>query len=282
MAELEKISVSRHLAPKVTVREFQYDPGVLDFPVLPHDEIHIWHQSLTWGFAVIESCSDLLSPDELQRAGRFRFVHDRKEFILCRGTLRILLGYYLNRPPKELRLGYSEFGRPGLAANPPESDLEFNVSHSDDLALLAFARGRQIGIDVERVRRNFGTGEVAERFFSEVERVGLRELPQEKRHEAFFRCWARKEAFIKALGEGLSHPLDQFDVSLAPGAPPALLATRPDAREAKRWMLWDIQVPGEYAAALAAETHGNPRRVNKTSAAKTSRFPIDPTDYDLR
>jgi 4'-phosphopantetheinyl transferase len=254
LAELEKISVSRRLAPTVTVREFQYDPEVLDFPVLPHDEIHLWHQSLTWGFAFIESCSDLLSPDELQRAGRFRFVHDREEFIVCRGTLRILLGYYLNLPPKGLLLGYSEFGRPSLAANPPERDLEFNVSHSGDLALLAFASGRKIGIDVERVRRNFGTSEIAERFFSEAERAALRELPHEQRRQAFFRCWTRKEAFIKALGEGLSHPLDQFDVSLAPATPAALLATRPDAQEAKRWMLWDIRVPNDYAAALAAES----------------------------
>jgi 4'-phosphopantetheinyl transferase len=119
--------------------------------------------------------------------------------------------------------------------------------------LLAFASDRRIGVDVEKVRRDFSTVEIAERFFSEAERCALRELPREQRHEAFFRCWTRKEAFIKALGEGLSHPLDQFDVSIAPGMPPALLATRPDAREVTRWTLRDVEVPGDYAATLAAE-----------------------------
>jgi len=124
--------------------------------------------------------------------------------------------------------------------------------------LLAFAEGRQVGIDVEKLRRDFATSEIAERFFSIAEREALRALPQDQRHEAFFRCWTRKEAFIKALGEGLSHPLDQFDVSLAPGGPAVLLATRPDAQEAKRWKLWNIYVPGDYAAALAAEANGSP------------------------
>src|SRR5208283_6416 len=146
---------------------------------------------------------------------------------------------------------------PMLATSASSDTLDFNVSHTAGLALLAFARGRKIGIDVERIRRDFGTAEIAERFFSKAERAALRELPQEQRHEAFFRCWTRKEAFIKALGEGLSHPLDQFDVSLAPGQPAALLAARPHAEEVTRWSLWDLQVPGDYSAALAAESESS-------------------------
>ena len=103
------------------------------------------------------------------------------------------------------------------------------------------------------MRRDFSTAEIAERFFSVAERAALRGLPQEQRHQAFFRCWTRKEAFIKALGEGLSHPLDQFDVSFAPEEPAALLATRPIAEEVRRWVMWNVQVPGDYAAALVAE-----------------------------
>lgn len=204
--------------------------------------------------AAIEGFRSLLSPDELQRAGRFRFDIDRNSYIVSRGTLRSLLGSYLNVPPRQLRFTYSEYGRPSLANETPGSKIDFNVSHSRRVALIAFARGRQIGVDVEYVRRGFGTSEVAERFFSTVERHALRELPHEQRHDAFFRCWTRKEAFIKALGEGLSHPLDQFDVSLAPGSPAVLLATRPDSHEVHRWKLWNIDVPHEYAAALATES----------------------------
>ena len=135
----------------------------------------------------------------------------------------------------------------------PGNGLDFNLSHSAGIVLLAFARRRRIGIDIEAVRRDFSTTEIAERFFSPAERTALRQLPHGQRHQAFFRCWTRKEAFIKALGEGLSHPLDQFDVNLAPGEPAVLLATRPDATEAGRWALWNVPTAGNYAAALAIE-----------------------------
>lgn len=249
------MNVARVPSPTVAVREFQYDPDALCPSELSHDEIHVWHQSLTWGLGVIQSLRELLSPDELARAERYRFNEDRKEYILARGTLRMLLSSYAKVPAKELRFGYSEFGRPSLLTETPADAVDFNVTHSGDMALFAFARGRKIGIDVEKVRRNFATNEIADRFFSTVERGALRELPLKQRHEAFFRCWTRKEAFIKALGEGLSHPLDQFDVSLSPGVPPAILTTRPDAAEVKRWKLWNIKVPSDYAAALAAESN---------------------------
>jgi 4'-phosphopantetheinyl transferase len=241
-------------APTVRVLDYRYDPDALGSQVLPHDEIHVWKQKLNSEFAGVELFGRTLSADELQRAGRFRFDAGRNEYIVARGTLRVLLGSYLNIPPGQLLFTYSEYGRPSLVNDSPVRDVDFNISHSSGVALLAFARGRKIGIDVEYVRRDFGTSEIAEHFFSTAERAVLRDLPQEQRHEAFFRCWTRKEAYIKALGEGLSHPLDQFDVSLAPAVPAALLATRPDAQEVRHWKLWDIEVPGDYAAALAAET----------------------------
>jgi 4'-phosphopantetheinyl transferase len=241
-------------APTVAVREFYSGATDVSSLALAHDEIHVWHQSFARSGAELDAFRSYLSPDELLRAGRFRFDADRHEYIISRGTLRTLLGRYLQVAPQDLRIAYSEFGRPYLIGMAPAAMLDFNVSHSGDLALLAFASGRKIGIDVERVRCNFGTSEIAARFFSEEERAALRELAHHQRHQAFFRCWTRKEAFIKALGEGLSHPLDQFDVSLAPAAPAALLATRPDDQEAKRWMLWDIRVPNDYAATLAAES----------------------------
>jgi 4'-phosphopantetheinyl transferase len=240
----------------VSVREYQWTPAASGALALGLNEIHVWSQPLTRAPGDVESFRRLLSPDELQRATRFRFDNNRNDYIVSRGTLRSLLGLYLNAPAEDFSFAYSEYGRPSLHTDNPGQTLDFNVSHSGDMALVAFARGRRIGIDVEKVRRDFGTSEIAERFFSEAERESLRQLPVGQRHEAFFRCWTRKEAFIKALGEWLSHPLDQFDVSLTPDSPAVLLATRPEANEVKRWKLWNIQVPG-YSAALAYEAESS-------------------------
>jgi 4'-phosphopantetheinyl transferase len=218
--------------------------------VLPACEIHVWRLAIRSILEPLDALADLLAPDEFERARRFRFDEDRKEFITSRGTLRLLLANYLSAAPAQLSFQYTEYGRPKLAVDSP---IDFNVSHSRGMLLFAFASKRRVGIDVERIRRDFSTLEIAERFFSESERKDLRNLPAEQRHEAFFRCWTRKEAFIKALGEGLSHPLDQFDVSLAKSARPILQATRPDPDEVRNWLLWDIEVPEGYAATLAGE-----------------------------
>ncbi len=235
------------------IRRLTWPTDVSSDLALGSDEIHVWTQSLSRSTDQVNSFRSLLSPDELERAGRFRFDENRTEYVVARGTLRTLLAAYLSRSARDLTFVYSEYGRPSLTAESSAGMLNFNIAHSGNVALLAFAYGRRIGIDVERVRRNFVTSEVAERFFSAAEREALRQLSEEERHDAFFRCWTRKEAFIKALGEGLSHPLDQFDVTLTPAAPAQLLATRPEASEVKRWMLWDISLPGDYSAALAAE-----------------------------
>jgi len=237
--------------PRVLERRFD-EVGSTNLP-LASDEIHIWQRQLRCDRHVIQTLEGLLHSDELARAARFRFPSNRDEFIVSRGTLRRLLGGYMSCPPEELRLTYSQHGRPQLDGLRLGDRVEFNVSHSGDVIVLAFARARRIGIDIEHVRTDFSTAEIAERFFSLAEREALRKLPVEQRQAAFFTCWTRKEAFIKALGEGLSHPLDQFDVSVIPGQPAALLATRPDAEDAARWSLWDISVPAGYGGALAAE-----------------------------
>ena len=237
----------------VSVREYQQLPTACDRLALGLNEIHVWSQPLTRTQGEIAPFRRLLSPDELERAARFRFEHNRAEYIISRGTLRFLLGLYLSVAGEDLRFDYSAYGRPSLHGESPRQTLDFNVSHSGEIVLLAFARGRRIGVDVEEIRRDFTTNEIAERFFSTTECDSLRMLPVEQRHEAFFRCWTRKEAFIKALGEGLSHPLNQFDVSLTPDSPAVFLATRPDAQEVKRWKLWSLQVPGDYSATLAFE-----------------------------
>lgn len=237
----------------LVVRDFVVSNATIPLAELGSAEIHVWRLDMREGTADAADVEPSLSDDELARAHRFRFAVDRKTFVLSRGILRKLLGNYLSCESRALRFTYSQFGRPSLARLDGQHDMHFNVSHSGDIILWAFRQWHRIGVDVERVRRDFSTLEISERFFSPAERAVLRQLPAETGYESFFRCWTRKEAFIKALGEGLSHPLDQFDVTLAPGDPAKLLATRPIANDAKRWQMWDIAVPSGYAAALIAE-----------------------------
>jgi 4'-phosphopantetheinyl transferase len=198
----------------------------------------------------------LLSEDEAARADRFHFAHDRNHFIVARGMLRVILGRYLRRPPAGLRFDYNAYGKPELRAAADGSRLRFNLSHAAGVALYCVADGRRVGVDVEYVREGAAYEEIAGHFFSERERASLAALPPEARARAFFNCWTRKEAYIKARGEGLSIPLDSFDVSLSPGEPVALLCTRDDALEASRWSLRELALGPDYVAAVAAEGAG--------------------------
>ncbi len=198
-----------------------------------------------------------LSADEVARAERFHFPRDRHRFAAGRGLLRGLLGRYLGLDPAELRFVYGPRGKPGLG--PEARDLRFNVSHSGGLALLAFVRGRHLGVDLERERPLPEAEEMAGRFFSPRESAELRRLPGADRPRAFFRCWTRKEAFIKATGEGLSRPLDAFDVTLAPGEPARLLRVEGEPGDPGRWWLRDLELAAGFAGALAVE--GPPLRV---------------------
>jgi 4'-phosphopantetheinyl transferase len=221
--------------------------------VLHDREIHVWRHRLLPPAPDLARLRSLLRDDELERVRRFKFDIDRSRFIISRGTLRTLLGAYLQVPAENLRFEYSSYGRPFLTGPTTATRLDFNVSHSGSVTLWAFAIDRRIGVDVERVRTDFGAMEIAERFFSESERHEMSKLSVGERHQAFFRCWTRKESFIKALGEGLSHPLDRFDVTLASGEPTKLLATRPLASDAERWAMFDVSVADGYCASLTAE-----------------------------
>lgn len=235
----------------ITDPDFQSDRQL----VLGEDEVHLWRIHLAGVAGREERWQRILSPDERTRAARFHLPRDRQYFTATRAWLRTILAGYLGSDPAELFFCYSEKEKPSLA---PESfgQVEFNVSHSGDMALLAFARGRTVGVDVEKVREDFDHEAIARRFFSEEEQRQLAALPAAERHEGFFRCWTRKESFIKALGSGLSLPLDQFDVSLTPNERNALLATRPDATEAARWLMQDLPVDAEYVAALCVRGQG--------------------------
>lgn len=189
-----------------------------------------------------------LAPEELDRAGRFRFEHLQRHFVVSRGFLRHVLGRYLEASPSELRFSYNEYGKPALEG---EQSLQFNMSHSHEIGLVAVTRDAAVGVDVEHIRADFASEDIATRFFSRLEVETFSSLPKEERVAAFFRCWSRKEAYIKAIGKGLSQPLDGFDVTLAPSDPAALL--RAGEEDKLQWTLSDIDVGPDYASALAVE-----------------------------
>jgi 4'-phosphopantetheinyl transferase len=218
---------------------------------LPRHEVHVWRASLDQPQSLTDFFATL-APDEQERAARFHFQKDRHHFIAARGMLRALLSRYLNVRPDELSFGYSAYGKPFLV-NEHGGSVRFNVSHSHGLALFAFAQGPALGIDLEQMRPEVAGEQIAERFFSACEVAALRALPAGQQTEAFFNCWTRKEAYIKARGEGLSLPLDQFDVSLAPGEPAALLHTARAADEASRWLMIELSPGAVYKAALVVE-----------------------------
>ena len=220
------------------------------------NQVHLWRLNLQARARGVEKWQSILSADEKSRAARYHREIDRQYFIAARATLRQILGSYLQTDPAALVFAYSEKEKPSLGGTEAASGIEFNISHSGSIALLAFARQREIGVDVEQIRRDFETAKIAARFFSAAEQKQLAALPEEQRSEAFFLCWTRKEAYIKATGKGLSLPLHQFDVSLAPKEQNALLACRPDPQERAKWVMRDIQVPEGYAAAICVSGIG--------------------------
>jgi len=219
---------------------------------LHRDEVHVWQASLDQSESQIANYHRTLAADERARAERFHFSADRRRFVVARGALRAILGLYLNRAPECLSFRYSSYGKPELASEKGADQIYFNLSHSNGMALYAVSYGCQVGVDLECLRSNLEVEQIAERFFSRREVSALHALPAAVRRHAFFLCWTRKEAYIKARGEGLSLPLTQFDVSLTPGEPAALLCTRPDSDEVSHWFLQDLtpELSG-YAAALA-------------------------------
>ena len=224
--------------------------------VMGPDEVHVWQATLDQTPTEMQSFSRYLAEDERARAGRFMFTRDRDHFIVARGVLRAILGRYMNRAPESLSFRYGAHGKPALAGEDNRDAIRFNLSHSHGVALYAITRAREVGIDIERIRCDLAVAEIAERFFSPHEVAMLKMLPSKQQRQAFFRCWTRKEAYIKARGEGLSLSLDQFDVSLVPGEPAAILSTQPDPSEASRWSLEELSPAPGYVAALAAEGRG--------------------------
>ncbi|MEO6525874.1 MAG: 4'-phosphopantetheinyl transferase superfamily protein [Gemmatimonadaceae bacterium] len=220
-----------------------------DHPSIHPDAVHVWNASLLLDADTIDALRDTLTPDERDRADRFHFRRHRDQFIAARGILRSILGRYLSLAPELIRFDYSSHGKPALAQQPePLGALRFNLSHADDVALIAIARDREIGVDVERIREGVSALEIAERFFSAGEVLALRDVPEARRAEAFFNCWTRKEAYVKALGAGLSHDLGGFTVSV--GTEAALLHVSESAVSSE-WTLVSLVPSTGYAGAFA-------------------------------
>ena len=217
------------------------------------EPVRVWRVSLVQPQPVLNELYRHLSSDERTRASRFHFEKDRNSYITARGMLRTLLGEQIGVEPHRLEFCYSEYGKPDLTPAFSGRGVRFNVSHSGRQALFAMSRGLELGVDVEYIRADFASMEIAERFFSRREVAVLKALPSELQVRAFFDCWTRKEAYLKATGVGLSLPLDKFDVAFAPGEPAALLYTDDDPTEAGRWTMHDLRFDKEYAAALALE-----------------------------
>jgi 4'-phosphopantetheinyl transferase len=233
---------------------------------LPPGEIHVWSVRLDPPADVVEILGRPLSDDEWARANRFRFDRHRRQYVVGRGALRTLLAAYLGTRPEQVTFSYGPRGKPFLA---PQQDLYFNLSNSDEMALVAFVLGREIGADIEYLKPMPDCEQIAERFFSESERVVLRGIPAERKEEAFFNCWTRKEAYLKAVGEGLAAPLDSFDVTLAPGEPPRMLTLKGDAEAAAKWLFEHLRPAPDYIGAIAIERE----REGEEWAMKTWSFP---------
>jgi 4'-phosphopantetheinyl transferase len=220
---------------------------------LPPGVIHVWSVRLDPPAAEVERLGRRLSADEWQRANRFRFDQHRRQYVVGRGALRKLLAGYLETDPERIQFGYGPRGKPFLAQPQSAAGLRFNLSNSHELAVVGLVMGPEIGVDVERLRSMPDCEKISERFFSASERQALRGVSALRKEEAFFNCWTRKEAYLKAVGEGLAAALDSFDVTLVPGDPPRMLSLEGDAERAARWSLYHLRPAGDYVAAVAVQ-----------------------------
>lgn len=228
--------------------------------VAPAAEVHVWRAFLDAPASHVRYLKTLLSEDEQQRSENYYFDDDRRRFIAARGMLRTIISRYIELTPRHIRFTYGPHGKPALVNVQNRPGLTFNVSHSDELALYAITCNSSVGIDVERIRDDLELVQLARQFFSPREYAILRSLPSTMKPAVFFNCWTRKEAFVKAIGEGLTYPLDTFDVSLTPWAPARLIHVRDNQEEARHWSLHAISPAPEYAAALVVEGNGWPLR----------------------
>ncbi len=215
---------------------------------IPNKSVDVWLAELEQSEKIRAQLWPLLNAEEQKRALRFHFDIHRHHFIVGRGLLRILLGNYLHIPPAEIAFAYGAYGKPFL----PHTPLQFNISHAHGVALLAITQGRTLGVDVEEIRPLADAALIAKMNFSAREVAQYTAVPDAQKPLAFYNCWTRKEAFIKAIGEGLTCPLDSFDVTLIPQEPAQLLQIRGSQTEAEKWRLQSLTPVDGYVGAIIA------------------------------
>jgi 4'-phosphopantetheinyl transferase len=237
------------------------EPGLIRFD--PR-ELHVWGIWLTASDAALAYYRSTLSLDERDRAERFSFENLRRSYVLSRGGLRILLAHYLGCAPNEIELIYGPKGKPALRH---ASRIRFNTSHSGQMALHAFTYDCEIGVDVEQLRELTDPEAIAARFFSRAEVAELLSLRPGDRGLAFLRCWTRKEAYVKSIGDGLAIPLNHFQVTLLPGVPARFVQVTSDMGAASDWTLNDLELATGYVGALAYRDKPRPTTIHPTVQA---------------
>lgn len=228
----------------------------VDFTPLGEADVDIWRAGLDSLPVPVKYLTGLLSADEKKRAGHFRFDWDRLRYIFSHGVLRLILSKYLEIAPAQIEIMIGPHGKPILVEREKKQYIHFNLSHSSETVLYAVTNVGAIGVDVEKIRDIPDIENIVGRYFSSGERMAFNELSGTQKKRAFFACWSRKEAFIKALGDGPSPSLDQFDVSILPDQPASLLHTHWDPSEVNNWLLSDIRFDAGHAAALAVNISG--------------------------
>lgn len=241
----------------IDLKGFSYDLGRVQpdgtIPITTGD-VHLWTALLDPRTEDLTPFADLLSNEENARSTRFRFPRDQRRFVQCRGILRQLLGGYLLMPPNAVQIISASKGKPMVPAPVNPRDIRFNVSHSHDFAVFALSIGKEVGVDTELIRDDVEAEQIARRFFSDQEQAELTLLEGAKLKMGFFLGWTRKEAYLKARGDGLEKPLNSFSVTLTPEAPVRLLS-----EDAHKWSLYSLDVAPGWTTALAVE--GTPSRI---------------------
>ncbi len=225
-----------------------WEPGPRD-PALQADCVDVWRIDLDGTSEEVERQRERLCPEELERARRFHFSRHRTRYVIAHGALRGILSRYVQIAPSEVRFRHNAHGKPFLATG----SIQFNLTHSHDLALVAVTSNRKIGVDVEWIRQDIEYEQIARRFFSPIEAERLNRCPESERPSAFFHCWTRKEAWIKAKGQGFSIPLDRFHVSVDPQLENIALTVDQDEESDTQWMLCRLAPHDAYAATVAVE-----------------------------
>ncbi len=238
----------------MNIRSFDFR----DFSVQPVEclgvranQVDVWHVALDE--PIHEDAWKIVTPDEAEKARRFHFPRDRDRYLTGRAALRTILAHYLDTVPDCVAIDYEEKGKPKLADPARHEELRFNVSHSHATAIVGLTARREIGVDIEMYRDIDEFQSICSSFFSPQETSAINQLPDAERQTAFFRCWTSKEAYLKALGCGLSHPLDSFNVQVDPNKQPALLGVDADPNEAARWLLLEVPAPPSHIATLAVQ-----------------------------